>query len=164
MPGAKRSLLQLANDVNGLGLIIQTRALNMTKYVIMKTLTYLVNVTPVDTSKAESNWIVSIGGSGYGLEPRPPFFAGTAGSTQEASAQAAIEAGRQALKSAIAGKPVAIVNPLPYIGRLNEGSSAQAPAGFVDRGLVVAKQAVKEYNFNQRLKEDIRRGRVTDDG
>lgn len=160
----RRNLLQLATDMDGLGLIIQLRTRELTKFVTYRMLEYLVEITPVDTSTALSNWIVAVGGSSYGADPRPPFFAGTEGSTKDASAAAALLAGKQALKGAVPGKPLALVNVVPYIGRLNEGSSVQAPAGFIDRAVLVGKAAAKEYNFSQRLKDDIRRGRVKPDG
>jgi hypothetical protein len=149
--------------MDGLALIIQTRALNLTKYVAYKTLEYLVEVTPVDTSKAESNWRIALGGTSWGATPIPAYVLGSGGSSREASARAALAAGKAALKGAVAGKPIAVINVVPYIERLNAGSSTQAPAGFVERAVLVGKQAVKEYNFEQRLKQDFRRGRVSED-
>jgi hypothetical protein len=160
---AKKTLLQLADEMDGLVVIIQLRALELTKYVTYKMLEYLVDVTPVDTSKAESNWIVALGGTSYGASPIPAYFPGSGGSTEDQSAAAALATGRATLKGAIAGKPLALVNVVPYIGRLNEGSSSQAPAGFVDRAVLVGKAATKAYNFNTRLKQDIRRGMVKAD-
>lgn len=161
---ARKTLLDLANEVEGLGLIVKLRSRELTKFVALRMLEYLVDVTPVDTSQALSNWRVAVAGTGYGALPIPAYVPGEGGSTKEASAQAAIAAGRAALKGAVVGKPIAIINVVPYIGRLNEGSSQQAPAGFVERSLIVGKAATREYNFNQRLKQDIRRGKVVPDG
>jgi len=78
----------------------------------------LVTSTPVDTGRARSNWIVSLGTpSGE-----------TVGPTSE---QAALSRAQQEIERRVRGQAIHITNNLPYIGRLNEGSSAQAPAGFV---------------------------------
>lgn len=161
---AKGTLLELADEIDTARLLIKLRTRELTKYVALKMLIYLVNITPVDTSKAVSNWRIAVGGSGYGAEPLPPYYPGVAGSTGAASASAAIEAAKAALKGAQPRKALAIINRVPYIQRLNEGSSSQAPAGFIEEAILVGRVAVKEYNFHQRLKQDIRRGRVTPDG
>ena len=82
--------------------------------------------TPVDTGRARGNWLV-----GIGTAP-----AGTSESLDKggsATIQAAI--------TTIGSYPVNalpdlwIVNNLPYIGRLNDGWSEQAPAKFVDAAI-----------------------------
>jgi hypothetical protein len=35
-----------------------------------------------------------------------------------------------------------ITNNLPYIVRLNQGYSAQAPAGYVEQGVLAARRAI----------------------
>jgi hypothetical protein len=164
MPKAKGSLLDITKEMDTLAVVIQLRALELTKFVAFRTLEYLVDVTPVDTSKALSNWVVSVSGSTYGASAIPALVPGAGGSSQAASAAIAKANGKEALKRARAGSPVAIINVVPYIVALNEGSSQQAPAGFVDRATLVGKQATKEYNFRQRLQQDIRRGRVKANG
>lgn len=158
------SLLQIVKMMDTAEIAVQQRSLELTKYVVLRMLEYLVAQTPVDTSKALSNWRVAVGGSGYGAEAIPAYYVGVAGSTQQASARAAIEAAKAALRTARAGSPIAIINQVPYIGQLAAGSSAQAPAGWVEGALVVARYAAKEYNFNKRLAQDIKRGRVVPDG
>jgi len=154
------SLLKIVEIARTAEIAVKLRALELTKFVTLRMLEYLVAQTPVDTSKALSNWRVAVGGSGYGAEEIPAYFVGQAGSTQSASSRAAIEAAKAALKKARAGGTVAIINQAPYIGRLAEGYSAQAPAGWVEGSIIVARYATKEYNFNKRLAQDIKRGRV----
>lgn len=139
---------------------VKLRALELTKFVVRRMIEYLVAQTPVDTSKALSNWRVAVGGSSYGAEEIPAYFIGSHGSTQTSSSRAAIDAAVAALRSARAGSPIAIINQAPYIGRLAAGSSTQAPAGWVEGSLLVARYAAAEYNFNKRLAQDIKRGRV----
>jgi hypothetical protein len=82
--------------------------------------------TPVDTGRARANWQPSLNTPATGtLQP---------GQKPDAAQVAA------AYKIA---DQILITNNLPYIRRLNEGSSKQAPAGFVDEAIAVGKRAVK---------------------
>lgn len=157
-------LLQVAKIAETAEVVVRLRARELTKFVALRMLEYLVKVTPVDTSKALSNWRISTSGSSYGAEPIPAHVFGSHGSTAGASAAKAILEAKHALKGAQPQKALAIINAVPYLKRLNDGYSAQHPGGFVEGAILVGKQATKEYNFNQRLAQDIRRGRVTPDG
>lgn len=103
----------------------------------------LVFVTPVDTSKALSNWQITLGAPAERL--RPPYYSGRFGSTQEQSANAALKAGLDVLKGKQAGVSIFISNNAPYIRRLNEGWSSQAPAGFVERAELLGRKFVRNY-------------------
>lgn len=99
----------------------------------------LVNSTPVDTSAALSNWRVGTSAGGA----VPPYYSGLAGSTQGASAAAAIAAADAAIAAAKGANKLVIFNSIGYIRFLNEGSSAQAPAGFIEAGILRGKLAAK---------------------
>jgi len=159
-----KTLLQLGEDMDKLSVLIGLRARELSKHVARRVLQYLVRATPADTSKAVSNWRVAVAGTSYGAEAIEPYFPGQGGSTKAASAAEALQNANEALKGAQPGKALAIINKVPYLQRLNEGWSAQAPAGFIEAAILVGKYAVKEYNFNQRLKQDIKRGTVRSDG
>lgn len=111
----------------------------------------LVLVTPVDTSKALSNWQLSI------QAPLPlylpPYVPGSQGSTQEESAQMALNQGEQQLADKKPGMPIYLVNNAPYIRRLNEGYSQQAPAGFVERSVLLGRKTVEGRGL--RLREHV---------
>jgi hypothetical protein len=158
------TLLDLAEEMDQLNVLISLRSRELTKFVALKIIKYLIEQTPVDVSTALSNWQVSVSGSSYGVDPIPAYVPGLAGSTEAASAQLAIKAAMDALKKAQPKRALAIVNAVPYIRMLNEGWSSQHPGGFIEASILVGKAAVAEYNFNQRLKMDIRRGRVIPDG
>lgn len=84
--------------------------------------------TPVDTGWARANWVPAIG----------TRFEGTAGSrsaVSEGDAQAGIAS---VLAYKLAQGRVIISNNVPYIGGLNEGTSRQAPAAFVQAAIVKA--------------------------
>ena len=85
--------------------------------------------TPRDTGWAAANWVPNIGSP----------TTGTTGSQQRVSNSAqtegvaAVATGYKLIKG-----PVHITNNVPYIVRLNEGSSQQAPAGFVQAAIATA--------------------------
>lgn len=103
----------------------------------------VVLATPVDTGRARSNWQVALGEP---IEsPREPYAPGEKGSTGGDNAQAAIAQGKSVISQYRGGAnaEIHITNNLPYIGKLNSGSSAQAGAGFVEKAILVGIQAVK---------------------
>lgn len=75
--------------------------------------------TPVDTGAARSNWLASIGGPDM--------------STAEIDIGAALQKGAVTISGAQDYDTVFISNNLPYIERLNEGWSQQAPTGYIDQ-------------------------------
>lgn len=93
----------------------------------------VVLATPVDTGRARSNWIVNLGTASSGvIEPRNP---GLGGSTAGPNARDAIEQGKAVVATYKAGQEIHITNNLDYIKKLNEGSSAQAPDGFIEEAV-----------------------------
>lgn len=132
------SLLDLANRLEKVATKLDETASDAAVKVASEILKDLLNVTPVDTSKALSNWQI-----GLGSPPDArlkPYFPGLGGSTQEASANAALKAGLDVLKGKKAGVTIYITNNLPYIRRLNDGYSKQAPAGFVERAVLIGRK------------------------
>lgn len=102
----------------------------------------VVLATPVDTGRARSNWIVNVGGPSS--EEIQPYAPGQAGSTGSANAQAAMAQAEAAVQNRQLEQDIFISNNLPYIGRLNDGYSAQAPAGFVQSAVQRAAQVVRQ--------------------
>lgn len=93
-------------------------------------LSELVIQTPVDTGRARSNWIVGLGGPPDAIN-EDPYVPGEGGSTDAANANAAIAAGTAAVSDREPGQTIYLSNNAPYIEKLNQGWSAQAPAGFI---------------------------------
>ncbi len=91
----------------------------------------VIMATPVDTGRARANWQISIGS---------PMTDET-GSTD---AQGALSRNAETIGThrASAGQELYLQNNVPYIERLNEGWSAQAGAGFVEKALLAAARAV----------------------
>lgn len=82
--------------------------------------TRLVQETPVDTSEARSAWLISDG--------RPNDT-----DVNHKNAGVALAEGAGAINSAKTFTQLYIQNTKPYIEELNEGSSLQAPAKYIDR-------------------------------
>lgn len=119
-------------------------------------LTDLVNVTPVDTGAALSNWRVSLNAPLQ--EIIPPYAPSQRGRmisgswthtidpsvTREANIPPTLEAARTILIEKKPGDAIHLQNWLPYIAKLNNGSSKQAPAGFVERAELLIEDYVSK--------------------
>lgn len=113
----------------------------LTRRVAIKVDQVVVMGTPVDTGRARSNWITSLGSARR--DTLSPYAPGEGGSTGSANAQAAMDQCEAVVAHYQHGNEIHIANSLPYIGKLNEGSSAQAPANFVEESVNVAVQSIK---------------------
>jgi hypothetical protein len=109
----------------------------------------VVSSTPVDTGLARSNWIVSAG-TPVSLVI-PPYSPGSRlGVAESQNAAAAISAGQEVIDGTSPNVTTYYVqNNVPYIGELNAGSSKQAPALFVEKGVQagMAKAASTQLIF-----------------
>jgi len=88
--------------------------------------------TPIDTGWARTNWIASVGGPA-------PSTAGTREAVSAAAQQASLA---KLFGYKLAQGPAYATNNVPYIAKLNEGSSKQAPAAFVQRAMLRAVKTV----------------------
>jgi len=140
-----RTLTDLANDLERRVGTLDKQASDAAVEVALTIIGDLVFKTPVDTSKALSNWQVTLN------EPVSdsiaPFYPGKGGSTQKASAQAALNAARAVLRGKKPGDKIYLSNVLPYIRRLNDGYSGQAPAGFVERAALLGRKQTKKVKI-----------------
>lgn len=95
----------------------------------------LVEATPVDTGWARANWVAQIG---------RPFVEDLSAVTPDGQAAAsagqrqAASLGNVASSYRLQRGAVFVSNNVPYIMFLNEGSSQQAPSGFVQRAIAKA--------------------------
>jgi len=105
------------------------------KIIALDAVANLVEDTPRKTGWARSNWIPSIG------TPARPDVSITnpePGQVQARSAQREAGVLLVATGYKLERGPIFITNNVPYIGRLNDGSSTQAPAGFVQSAILRA--------------------------
>jgi len=100
----------------------------------------VVIATPVDTGRARSNWLVTVGSQSE--TDIPPYVPGSQGSTAGPNVQKALDQAKAAVAAYKGAGAIFITNNLPYIQRLDEGWSKQAPAGYVSRAAEAAAKAV----------------------
>jgi hypothetical protein len=96
--------------------------------VALAILQYVVLATPVDTGRARANWLVGINGPIRSANENS--FDKSGGST--------ITQGINKVNS-VKEETIYISNNLPYIGRLNDGHSKQAPIAYVQNSVELAK-------------------------
>lgn len=99
--------------------------------------------TPVDTGTARSNWLVSLGRANDDIRKAySPLEGGDM--SESGNAQAALAQGQTVIKRSKPDQDIHITNNLPYIVRLNEGYSAQAPAAFVEEAVDAGVRAARQ--------------------
>lgn len=134
------SLSGFAKIIRQIGAGVEVGAKDTVRRTALAVDQTLVLSTPVDTGRARSNWVVSLSSPAPGTIN--PYVPGQGGSTGASNAAAAIKQA-QAQISGYNGGSIFITNNLPYIKPLNDGSSAQAPAGFVQAAVQAGIRAVK---------------------
>jgi hypothetical protein len=98
------------------------------KAVTINATAKLIAATPVKTGWARANWIPSV------AEPREDPAGSPDAVSESAQAQGLAEVAAYRITEGPAA-PAYVTNAVPYISRLNAGSSAQAPAEFVQRAI-----------------------------
>lgn len=134
-------LLKFAQRLEARAGKIQEDANQLTIRIGRAILADLVSVTPVDTSKAESNWQVSLGTPP--LSDIPAYVPGKRGSSRSASAEAALAAGETVLGQKKPGETLYISNVTPYIKELDSGSSRQFAGNFKARAALIARKILE---------------------
>lgn len=135
---SKRIVIRAKNIEENVDKLVRKTALAIDREVVMS--------TPVDTGRARSNWKVSVGGPDNSTsEAYNPLPKGRDSSklNESGNAAAAMAQGAAAVASRRQGQDVYIQNNLSYIKELNEGSSQQAPAGFVEKAVQVAAAIIR---------------------
>lgn len=90
--------------------------------------------TPVDTGRARWGWNCSIGSPDLTIPAEGKYSIATARATTVFTVRAVKEA-----------PDLFIANAVPYIGRLNDGSSKQAPARFVELAFINVVRKLETY-------------------
>jgi len=131
------SLAKLAKILEKKPKLIEKEASKLAIKAALTVLGDLVFVTPVDTSRALSNWQVSL--DSKISAPIAPYFEGVQGSTKPQSARGAFDTGKAVLKGKKPGEVIWISNVLDYIDELNRGKSKQQAAKFVERAVKLGR-------------------------
>jgi hypothetical protein len=108
---------------------------------------YLVEVTPVDTTKAMSNWQIGI--KNRPLYELPAYAPGYLGYTAAASGRAVLDMAERELATKKPGDVIYLSNLAPYIVTLNTGTSRQEPAGFVERAILIGQRALGKTSVSK---------------
>lgn len=95
----------------------------------------IVLATPVDTGRARSNWIASLDKPATGVIDAYAPDADEKPGQIGPNAAGAIAAADAVLLQTQDFPVIYLSNNLPYIARLNDGSSVQAPAAFVQAAI-----------------------------
>lgn len=141
------TLLDLANRLDKKAEVISVAASDHAVKVALTVVGDLAYHTPVDSSQALSNWDVTL--DSPATAKHGPHFPGKQGSTQKASAQETIDRAKRILATKQPGQRIFITNNQPYINRLNNGYSAQVPAGFVERAVLLARKMKAKFTLRK---------------
>ena len=137
-----RNLLDLAKSLEAKVKTIDKISSDKAIAVADRIINVLAWSTPVDTTRAVSNWLVSLKEPNY--NQIAPYHPGSFGHTHYASATEMIASGRRALQNKKPGEPIYITNNVFYIRDLNSGTSRQAPAGFVEAAVLIARKELRK--------------------
>lgn len=123
------------------GRAVEDNASKLVRRVALAVDAEVVISTPVDTGRARSNWQTELNTAPEGT--REAYSEGKEGSTVGPNTQAALDQARATVAAHKPGDTVHITNNLPYIGRLNDGWSAQAPSGYVETAVLTGVRTIR---------------------
>ena len=112
--------MSFALDVRKFAEAINVKTSLAVRKISLDILRSVVFKTPVDTGRARSNWFVGVGG---------PVVKAT--DSHDTIGTSTVNSGASQINKASGDESIFITNSLPYIGRLENGYSQQAPAGMV---------------------------------
>ena len=130
------SLTIFANEMRNIAAALTQNIPAMQREVAVNVVDFVANATPVDTGQASGNWKTTIG------VPTSAWDQG--GSSGPGKSMADV---RNALRTLSIGQTVCIANNVPYIVKLNNGYSAQAPSLFVELATANALAQLGRYNL-----------------
>lgn len=119
---------------------VQTGASRIVRAAALAIDQQLVLGTPVDTGRAREGWIASIDAPANGERVTNNF---------DRSGQSAIDRANSAISRyrSDKNKRIIISNNVPYIGELNNGSSAQAPSNFIQGAVSTGAAQVRSLKI-----------------
>lgn len=129
------------------GLTAYKRSADAVRTAFVAIATDVITETPADVGTAKSNWLPSIG---VPLEDVtiPAYVPGSHGSTASENAEAAIGVAEGIARVYTdPAESLHLSNNLPYIEKLNGGSSTQAPALFFETAVARGAEAAKRVRL-----------------
>ncbi len=104
--------------------LVEERAITVSKRIALATHRRLVKATPVKTGRTSASWTIAVGAPNLNIRPPGRYYVG--------SAFQRLKATRRNLRGFKLGDEIFIANGAPWIRKLNNGSSRQAPKRFVE--------------------------------
>lgn len=123
------SMGEFSDELDNFANLFPSTANQLIRLVALEALQNVVPATPVDTGRARSNWFVNVD---------TPINE----TTDETKYNPHLLSEASKLLSPTSSNVIWLTNNLPYIVRLNEGWSGQAPAGFVESSVKAAEKAI----------------------
>ena len=111
----------MATDADGVTALLREFTADSITRLTLEVTANLVEDTPVDTGWARANWVPNIGTA----------VQETTGSKEAVDRTAQSQGIAEVVALYRLPQLIYVSNPTPYITDLNDGSSTQAPAGFV---------------------------------
>lgn len=146
------SMIQFSKNMRRRGKQLENAATGITRAGAKAALIAVVFNTPADKGVARSNWRVGIGAPATAVIPA--YSPGKKlGKGETANASAAIAAGKARLNASLGSfggglkTSVYLSNNVPYIEKLNEGSSDQAAEGFIQTAILAAVGAIRGFKI-----------------
>lgn len=133
-------LNQFSQRMFGLANKVEPNANLMVQDAAAAFLEEVVSRTPVDSGQAVSSWKVGLNYIPRGVRT---FSPGAFGSTASANRSAVLSSELPKVRRRRTGQTISVVNTAPYISRLNDGTSAQAPAGFIETAYIQSTRAIR---------------------
>jgi hypothetical protein len=145
------NLIELSNRMTKLADSLPAIANDIAKAYVVELAADLADATPVDTSTALSNWQVSINTPARDFIDAHNY--GAFGSTAFVSIMDTYQLAKIAAEPGLPGQSYWLSNNTPYIIDLNEGTSRQAPAMFIQQTIAlsikkiqpIAKRVINDY-------------------
>lgn len=135
---------QFARRMQELGATVESNVDGIVRKAARAIDAAVVMATPVDTGRARGNWQVSVDA---------PIV--TTSENVDPSGGSVIAEGDAIISTYGPGNSsIHITNNLSYIGRLNEGHSPQAPAGFIQSAVQIGVNAIQNSRILDRRTVD----------
>lgn len=132
----------LAQQLNTIGQNVQRNEVELVREVALFIAADLIPATPVLTGQARRNWQTAIDAPIQSTLPEP--------ATPADGEAEALQNCTNVVTGLRSGQAVHITNNLPYIARLNDGYSRQAPVEFVQGSVLRSLQLIGRYNILRR--------------
>jgi len=135
-------LSDFAKKIRAVGARVPENAAEGVRKLALRISQVLVVETPVKTGQARNNWFATVG------SPSDKIVEGTEGAFDKTGAARIVENSEEIQTAPMKeGSSIYITNNLPYISKLNDGSSAQAPKNFVETAVITAEQSMKDIDL-----------------